>query len=106
MSAEENKTLVRRYLEAVDTTGDIAVLDDYIDPGYVDHNPQPVPGIKPGLAGLKEAFPITLASFRDFRHTIEFQIADGDKVVNRIHASGIHVGEYLGVPPTGKRVET
>jgi steroid delta-isomerase-like uncharacterized protein len=104
-TAEANKALVRRYLEAVDT-GDISILDEYIDPSYVDHNPQPVPGIAPGLAGLKQAFPVTKAAFLEPRHLIEDQVAAGDKVVTRIRASGIHVGPYIGVPPSGRRVET
>jgi predicted ester cyclase len=104
MSSEANKALVRAYLTAVDT-GDIAILDEYIAPEYVDHNPQPVPNIDPGLPGLKQAFPVTHAAFRDFRHEIEFQVAERDLVANRIHATGVQVDAYLGVPATQKRVD-
>ena len=41
---------------------------------------------------------------RDFHHVVEDQIAEGDKVVSRITASGTHTGELPGVQPTGSRV--
>lgn len=35
---------------------------------------------------------------------MEDLLAEGDRVVPRISASGLHTGELLGIPPTGKRV--
>ncbi len=103
MSAEQNKAIVRRFLEAVDT-GDIAILDEFVAPNYNDHNPPPYPGLAPGLEGAKQAFALSLAAFSDFHHTIHDQIAAGDKVVTRITAYGTHTGELIGIPPTGKQV--
>ena len=50
--------------------------------------------------GFKEAFP-------DARFTIVEQIAEGDRVVNRMRATGSHTGtrEFMGVPPTGNSFE-
>jgi predicted ester cyclase len=103
MSTEENKALVRRYLEQVDI-GDVAVVDEFVAPNYIDHNPPPFPGLAPGIEGARQAFVLALAAFSDFHHTIEDQIAEGDKVVTRISAYGTHTGELLGIPPTGKHV--
>jgi predicted ester cyclase len=41
---------------------------------------------------------------RDNRVIIEDLIAEGDKVVCRFTASGTHQGEFMGIPPTEKRV--
>lgn len=41
---------------------------------------------------------------RDNRVIIEDLIAEGDKVVFRFTASGTHQGEFMGIPPTEKRV--
>ena len=46
----------------------------------------------------------TLNAFSDFRHTIEDQVAEGDKVVTSIRGYGTHTGEFLGIAPTGKEV--
>jgi hypothetical protein len=40
MSTETNKAVVRSWLEAVDT-GEVSVVEQFLDPGYVDHNPPP-----------------------------------------------------------------
>ncbi len=43
-------------------------------------------------------------AFPDLRFTIEDQIAEGDKVVNRVTARGTHRGEFRGIPPTGQEM--
>jgi predicted ester cyclase len=100
--SEANKDLIRRYLAAIDH-GDIRVLDEFVNPDFVDHNP--FPGTTPDLAGLKQAFEIFLHAVPGY-HTIEDLIAEGDKVVARIIGYGTHTGELLGIPPTGKQVQT
>src|SRR5918997_3580222 len=44
-------------------------------------------------------------AFPDFRVTLEDQIAEGNKVVNRWTVRGTHRGEFQGVAPAGKEVE-
>ncbi len=102
-TAEENKALVRRYFEAVNTR-DPAILDDFLAKDYIDHNPPPYPGLASGLEGAKQAFEIGLVAFPDGYHQIEDQIADGNKVVTRVRGRGTHLGDFLGIPATGKQV--
>ena len=45
---------------------------------------------------------MTLAGFPDLHVTIEDMIAEGDKVVARLTASGTQQGAFLGIPSTGK----
>ena len=45
-------------------------------------------------------------AFSDNDLVIEDQIAEGDKVVTRWSSTETHVGEYMGIPATGKRVKT
>jgi predicted ester cyclase len=44
------------------------------------------------------------AAFPDFKATIDDLITEGDKVVIRMTWRGTQKGEFMGVPPTGKRV--
>jgi predicted ester cyclase len=44
-------------------------------------------------------------AFPDFSTSIEQVVAEGDWIAFRLRHSGTHRGEYLGVAPTGRRVE-
>jgi predicted ester cyclase len=43
--------------------------------------------------------------FPDWKVTVDDIIAEGDKVVARATGQGTHLGEYMGIPPTGKRIK-
>lgn len=106
MSSEDNKALVRRYLEAIDDndSSDWSVLDEFVAEDVVVHHPQ-LPGVTADREGIKQAAEI----FRQAtpgRHEIGLQVAEDDLVVSYIVARGVHAGELLGIPPTGKPVET
>jgi steroid delta-isomerase-like uncharacterized protein len=44
------------------------------------------------------------AAFSDLVVTLQDQVAEGDKVVIRWTGQATHQGDFVGVPPTGKRV--
>ena len=106
MSVEENKDLIRRYIQAVDDnqTSDWSILDEYIAEDFVAHNP-PFPGVSLDREGMKQA----AENFRvatPGRHEIKLQVAEGDLVVSHIVGRGVHEGELFGIPPTNNEVET
>lgn len=43
-------------------------------------------------------------AFPDITYTVEDLIAEDDKVVARWSARGTHTGDFMGIPPTNKRV--
>ena len=47
-----------------------------------------------------------LSAFPDARCTISTVLAEGDLVAWVVHTTGTHAGEGLGVPPTGRRIDT
>jgi len=100
MSPEENKSLGRRIVDAVNT-GNLAAIDDVFASAYVERNP--FPGTTPDREGFKQGLTTFRAAFPDFRYTIEDEIVVGDKLVHRLIARGTQKGEYLGVPATGKQ---
>ena len=105
MSAE-NKELIRRYLHAIDDndSDDWSVLDEYIAPDFVAHNP-PVPGVTLDREGVKQAAEIFRIATPG-KHEIKLQVAEDDLVVTHLVGRGVHAGELLGVPATNKEVET
>jgi predicted ester cyclase len=83
--------------------GDIAGFGDLVADDFVEH--QGGPGLPPTKQGTLEFFRILLAAFPDWHMTVEDLIAGGDKTVARVKATGTHKGEFMGVPPTGTRVD-
>jgi steroid delta-isomerase-like uncharacterized protein len=100
---EQNKALIRRFYEEIDK-GNIDAMDDLVAEDYLNHDPPPFPGLSPGLAGLKQAFRMFWEGSPG-THTIEDQVAEGDKVVTRLRARGRHEGDLAGVPPTGNEMD-
>lgn len=52
----------------------------------------------------ERAFALALAAFSDVRHAVEDQTAEGGRAGSRTTGTGVCTGEFLGVPPTGRRV--
>jgi hypothetical protein len=44
-------------------------------------------------------------AFGDIAHKVEDMIAEGDKVLVRTTDSATHIGEFMGLAPTGKTVK-
>src|SRR5947207_9807683 len=106
MALEENKQLIRRYIEAIDDndTSDWSVLDEFIAEDFVAHNP-PIPGVSLDRDGMKQAAEIFRVATPG-RHEIKMQVAEGDLVVSHIVGIGVHAGELLGIPATNKEIES
>src|ERR1700722_18980981 len=88
MSSDDNKALVRRFYSEIDQ-GNLDAIDELVAENYLDHSPPPFPGIGPGREGLKQSFRMFLDATPG-RHEIEDQVAEGDKVVTRLTAYGVH----------------
>ncbi len=104
MTAKDNKALIRRYFEAIDAAckaGNADILDEFLAPDFITHNPPP--GMVPTREGAKQMFMAFVAGAPGY-HVVEDLIADGDKVVGRITATGTHEGELLGIPRTGRQI--
>jgi ketosteroid isomerase-like protein len=87
LSVEENKALVRRFLEA-HAKGDLDTLEEMLAPNFVNHNP--LSGQEPDRQGYLRSFTEYHASFSDSRYVIEKQVAEGDEVVTSFSVSSTH----------------
>ena len=99
--SEQNKALMRRVFEEVYNQGRLDAADDLAASDVVIHKGSQViqgrEGIKGYVSALRAAFP-------DLHITVEEQLAEGDRVVTRWTAHGTHLGEFQGLPPTGRQV--
>ncbi len=91
MSAEDNKLLVRRLVHEAVHERNLDVLDQIAAGKFAEV-------AKRWVSPFQSAFP-------DFEMEIVDLIAEGEQVVARFKCSGTHLGEWLGVPATGRRFE-
>jgi len=85
-STEENKAIVRRFLETLD-----------------QQNFEALKG-HPGLYQTVVRQPIIRAAFPDLQTTVEHQVAEGDTVATRATLRGTHLGSFMGVAPTNQQL--
>lgn len=57
-----------------------------------------------GLAGMKQHFLAVRTTYPDLKMTVIRQYCEGDIVVSEFIAQGTHLGEWLGMKPTGKKL--
>jgi steroid delta-isomerase-like uncharacterized protein len=104
MSAQENKIVSWRLQEEVFGQDKLALVDELLAPDYVSHAPGD-PELSRGPEDIKEIVRAYHAAFPDLTFTVEKRVAEGDLVVTRWIARGTHQGEFMGVPPSGRRIE-
>ena len=108
MSTEQNKAVVRRFVEEILNTMDITKVDELLAPDYANHV---VPG---GRESFKQFITMMRSAYPDLKWSFDIQrmVAEGDDVMMRAsayyshggkEASGEGWGEYRVV--NGKIVE-
>ena len=102
MSLDDNKRLVRRFIEEAINSGNVGAADEFIAEDVVEL--VPFPGQGPGLSGLKDVLRGLRVSFPDMHWTIEEQIAEDDKVLTRFVWTGTHKATFFGVAASGRPV--
>ena len=85
MSLDQNKAAVQRAIEIFDTL-DADALEEVFNSELA--------------AGWREV--MHTLPFSEHRIKITDMVAEGDQVAIRVETSGVHSGEWEGVPPTGK----
>jgi predicted ester cyclase len=102
MSLGINKLVTRRFLEEAVNTGDVELLAEFISPDCRETNDST--GQQVGLESIRAHMLGARQTYPDLHITVEQQIAEGDWVATRITARGTHIGQWLGITPTGKQV--
>jgi steroid delta-isomerase-like uncharacterized protein len=101
----DRKARLRQVPEEIFNKGNLELVGELFTDDYVLHDPN-FPGEVRGIDGFKSYVSAFRTGMPDLEITVEDQVAEGSKVVTRWRGSGTHDGELMGVPATGKRVET
>ena len=88
MSTEENKAVVSRFIDTF-YRRDAAAFREVTGPDLAD-------------VAIEQWMPAQDAMWADRRLDITEMMAEDDLVWARLSSSGRHIGEWMGLPPTGK----
>src|SRR5574341_285992 len=99
MSTEENKAVANRVIEAINQKN-LALFDELIAADAVDHAAPP--GMPPTRETAKQYLGALLAAFPDFHYHVEYTVAEGDQVAQRLTGHGTMQGDFMGMKATGK----
>jgi steroid delta-isomerase-like uncharacterized protein len=101
-SEKANIAVVRKFFEVGPSKGDLAAADALLHPEFSLHTPLPTPG--PGIEAMNNVITTCRAAFHGLQVTVDDIMAEGEKVTARFTAHGMHKGEFMGLPPTGKAI--
>jgi steroid delta-isomerase-like uncharacterized protein len=100
MSTDENKRLVKRFVDEVFGQGRLDSIDELVAPDFVSHTFR---FTDDGRTKLRAATERVHASLTDVDFAVEDLIAEEDRVAVRLNASSTVVDEFMGVSAPGKR---
>lgn len=98
-----NKKIVKAYIETILNTGDVSNINSFISPDYTEiyqnkHYFSGIEGAKQHITGVRETYP-------DINLSIDQQLSDGDWVITLYTMTGTHLGSWMGIKPTGRKIK-
>jgi steroid delta-isomerase-like uncharacterized protein len=99
VTIDDNKALVRRFIDEVFLRGSLDAVDELLTDDFTPHTWGPV---TQGKEGLKQAIARVSAGLADATMTIEDVVAEDDRVAVRLTSHAVQVGPFMGLPPSGR----
>ena len=95
---EQNKRVVRRFIEDVVNTGNVELLKELVSPDCVETDGKI--RVVSGVEGMAEHVRSVRAIYPDLVVTVQNQIAEGEWVATAVLAEGTHSKTWLNMAPT------
>jgi steroid delta-isomerase-like uncharacterized protein len=105
---EPAKHIIERFVEELWNGRRLDVADQIFSEDCVTHQLRSGVLAEPAYRGpekMKEHISGWLMSFPDLRFNVEQMIAEADRVVTQLVMEGTHQGTWMGISPTGKRLQ-
>jgi steroid delta-isomerase-like uncharacterized protein len=100
MSIDENKALVRRFITEIFEQGRAEAIDELCADDFIGHT-----WGNADKDGLRAAMARVAQGLADAKFVIDDEIGEGDRVAVRVTASARQVGEFMGMPASGRSYE-
>ncbi|MEP7076737.1 MAG: ester cyclase [Acidobacteriota bacterium] len=101
--AEEKTSFIHRWFEEVWNNRSEKAIDEMVHFEGTARNLGGMQTLTP--EDFKKFHRTFVGAFPDLNVTVEDVIVDGDKIAARCRVKGTHLGDDLGLPPTGKPVD-
>jgi len=104
---ENNKQLIIRFVEELWNQRKLEIAEDIFDMDchtFQLRSGEPAASSPRGPKFIKKHISEWLSGFPDLKFTIEQMIAEGDRVATLLVMDGTQTGQWLGIPPNGKRI--
>jgi len=99
MSRQDMEAFFKRRQDAYDDLDAAALAADYAPNAVIE---SPTAGVH-GRDTAEKAFRTVFNAFLDITMTVDHLIIDGNRAATVLSIEGTHIGEFMGLPPTGKR---
>lgn len=103
MDIESKQKAVARLIEGAWHEDELSVADELLAKDFVDHTSGFPKG--EGPEAYKSLVRTVKSGFPDCRHPIDDMVKGDSEVAVRWRFVGTHEGEFLGISPTGRKVE-
>ncbi|GAA6154259.1 ester cyclase [Pseudoteredinibacter isoporae] len=100
---EQNKQAVANIYGICWNNGDMNEIDNIFDDN-VEHD-QFLPEWPKGKEGFKTLVSFWREAFPDIHEEALELIAEGNKVASRFRLTGTHLGDFYGIPGTGRKID-
>jgi predicted ester cyclase len=97
-----NQEKAKYFYEHVVSNNLIDELPEYITADYTVRMGENI--IPAGIDGMKRHMVDVRKTYPDLKMTVIRQFVDGDTVISEFIMEGTHLGEWLGMKPTGKKL--
>ena len=100
MTRQQMLDFFERRWEAYEDLDAARLAADYADDAVIE---SPTAGVHTGREAAERTFRLVFSAFLDLTMSVESLIVDGNSAAALLSIEGTHIGEFLGLPPTGKR---
>jgi predicted ester cyclase len=104
MNVEEKRVVAKHIVEEFLNKNNPAVAKELFADDFVNHSPQY--GVSQDRDGLIQTNALSHRGFPDIKFILEDLIVENDKIVLHMRCTGKHTGEYIGIQPTNKSIDT
>jgi steroid delta-isomerase-like uncharacterized protein len=100
MTRQQMLDFFKHRLEAYEDLDATALAADYAEHAVIE---SPAAGVHTGREAAEKTLRAVFTAFLDLTLTVDDLIIDGDSAVAVVSLEGTHIGEFLGLPPSGRR---